>query len=346
MTQIPPKKSDFHILALSGGGYKGLFTAEVINLIEQKTCTNFGTHFDLICGTSVGGILALALATREIAAQKIVDILTDAGPRIFPQYRPKVWDFLSWASYHLTGFRPYRGLYAAKHNNKELKEALEGIFKDLRLSDLKTRVLIPTANWSKGGPQFFKTPHNLNFHSDPKRKLVDVAMATSAAPVYLPNYMFEHQVYADGGLVGNAPGLFGLHEAEFAIEEAKEATHYLLSIGTLSSKTTADQRKSLDKGVLSWRGELFDFMMACQEQVSGYMLRQKLDKRYFMIDREATKEEANVISLDNADPAATKTLRGLAHMKVQEEFSNDYLQRHLLHCAPDLDYHKTESRNP
>lgn len=326
---------EFHILALSGGGYKGLFTAEIINLIEERTGKPFGVHFDLICGTSVGGILALALATREIHAKEIVDTLVEEGPSIFPHYPPKIWKFPAWLVHRILGFRPYRGLYAAKHNNRALKQALEKVFGNRRIGDLKTRVLIPTANWTKGEPQFFKTPHNPKFDTDPKRKLVDVAMATSAAPIYLPNYRFEHQVYVDGGLVGNAPGIFGVHEAEHAIEISRDICPHLLSIGALSSKTTADQRKRLDKGLLAWKGDLFDFMMACQEQVAGHMLRQKLKGHYFMIDHTTTKNEVDVVGLDNAEKAATDTLRGLAHVKVQDVFNNPSLQRHLRRTTPD-----------
>ncbi len=65
----------FHILALSGGGYKGLYTSRFIEQVEGRTGIPFGSHFDLICGTSIGGILALALATRDISAATVVEVL-------------------------------------------------------------------------------------------------------------------------------------------------------------------------------------------------------------------------------------------------------------------------------
>ncbi|MFW2374570.1 MAG: CBASS cGAMP-activated phospholipase [Gammaproteobacteria bacterium] len=337
----------FHILALSGGGYKGLYTAQVIAQIEERTGKPFGSHFDLICGTSVGGLIALALATREIPALNIVKTLQDAGPRIFSPIELPKRKLLATPKtmarveadrliYKKSGFTLNRGVTAAKHNSAPLKDALVTIFGDRKIEDLKTRVLIPSANWTKGGPQFFKTPHNPMFTLDKKRTLVDVAMATSAAPIYLPNYEFEHQVYIDGGIVGNAPGIFGVHEAEHAIDADVEKDIRLLSIGALSSKTTANQSETLDKGLAQWNSRIFDFMMACQEQTANFMMKQKMGNHYYMIDISTSADQDKVVALDKADVSATNTLLGLAKISFQDEIAKEPLNTHLDHQAPDL----------
>jgi len=343
-------KDPFNILALSGGGYKGLYTARVISLIEERTGKLFGSHFDLICGTSVGGIIALAMATKDISARKVEETLMSAGPKIFtPVEEPALKlaglkemgkTVISKKSYKYSGFTFDRGIAAAKHVNEPLKHALVEIFGDRKIEDLKTRVLIPTANWTKGSPQFFKTPHHPRFTTDGVRSLVDVAMATSAAPIYLPNYEFEHQVYVDGGIVGNAPGIFGVHEAEHAIVEASDKLHSLLSIGALSSKITANQSDSLDKGLAQWNTRIFDFMMACQEQTADFMLKQKMDGRYHMIDELTSADQDNVVALDKADKAATETLLGLANISFQREIAESPLKSFLEHQAPELNFKK------
>lgn len=334
-----PVFEDFHILSLSGGGYKGLYTATIIEQFEKRTGKLFGSHFDLICGTSIGGIIALALATREIPALEITEKLREAGPKIFtPIAPPGRWALKDRKVYELTGLRLNRGISAAKHSNTVLKETLERIFGNRKIKDLKTRVLIPTANWTKGAPQFFKTPHKETFITDKEHSLVDISMATSAAPIYLPNYEFEEMVYVDGGIFGNAPGIFGVHEAEHSIPDAKDKNHLLLSIGTLSAKRTADQSKSLDKGLADWKTGLFDYTMACQEQVADFMLKQKMNDRYYMIDRPESKDQSEVIALDKADEAATSTLMGMARVTFQDEVVKPEVTRHLNHQAPDLNF--------
>lgn len=341
-------KDAFHILALSGGGYKGLFTAQIIAQIEERTGKPFGSHFDLICGTSIGGIIALALATREISAQEVVASLTEVGPKIFTPITIPSFE-LGWPKtmgksiadkkiFEQSGFSFNRGIEAAKHDNKNLKDILQKLFENRKIEDLKTRVLIPTANWTKGAPQFFKTPHNPKFTVDKKYSLVDIAMATSAAPIYLPNYQFENQVYVDGGIVGNAPGIFGVHEAENFIYEANDKEHYLLSIGALSSKITANQSETLDKGLIQWNSQLFDFMMACQEQTADFMLKQKLGERYHMVDETTSAEQDKVVALDKANKASTDTLVGLAKIIFQKEISKQELNNYIAQQTPDLNF--------
>lgn len=335
---IPPEEKanqqdSFHILALSGGGYKGLFTAQIVHLIEEKTGQPFGSHFDLICGTSIGGILALALATREIAASVLVEMLQQHGAEVFTPMRPHRLNFPARWLMKRTGLRWNRGLTAPKHDNAALKERLGAIFEDRRIGDLKSRVLITAANWSKGGPQFFKTPHSDGLFNDARQRLVDVAMATSAAPVYLPNYEFDQHTFVDGGLVGNAPAIFGVHEAEHFIPEAIRSQLQVLAIGTLSKKVTADPSKSLDKGLLAWGSGLFDFMMACQEQVTHHMLCHKLGDGYQKIDENPSEEQSRHLQLDNAEEPATKALLALARTVFQSEFHR--IEPYTEHYAPD-----------
>src|ERR1700722_19795882 len=90
-TQSKPKRPDgrFQILALSGGGFRGLYTAKIVADLEQQIGAPFASRFDLIAGTSVGGVLALALA-MEVPASRIVDLFTRHGPEIFQ----KRWSIL------------------------------------------------------------------------------------------------------------------------------------------------------------------------------------------------------------------------------------------------------------
>ena len=174
----------FHILALSGGGYRGLYSAEVLKQLEERWQCSLGKRFDLICGTSIGGILALACAL-EIPFETIVRCFLKNGEKIFPRSR--------WG--------PMHGLAKPRYSNDGLRTTLHEIFGDARIRDLTVPVVIPSVNFTKGSGQFFKTPHHPSLQLDSELLLVDVALATSAAPIYFPMHKMNAGLFVDGGLV-------------------------------------------------------------------------------------------------------------------------------------------------
>ena len=137
-------------------------------------------------------------------------------------------------------------------------------FQDTKIGNLKHRVLVPTVNYSTGRGQFFKTPHHPSFELDHRLKIVDVALATAAAPVYFPLARNDRGVFADGGLVGNAPGLFGLHEVNTFLAPKQNSLVRVLSIGTMTIGATVRGGASLDRGFGKWRGGLFDLVISAQ----------------------------------------------------------------------------------
>ncbi|MDT4291612.1 CBASS cGAMP-activated phospholipase [Methylomonas sp. MO1] len=294
----------FQILALSGGGYRGLYTAKVIANIEEDIKAPIATKFDLIAGTSVGGILALALAL-EIPAKDIVDLFVKHGDKIF---KPQRWSFF--------------GIFKALYSNNSLKNLLsdEKLFGESMLGSLKHPVIIPAINYTTGKPVIFKTPHHKNFKTDHQHKITDIALATSAAPAYFPRHVFDNNQYVDGGLFANAPGILALHEAENFFEYDLDNIH-LLSVGTMSSKFTVDPRKNRDGGTIDWGGlnpantpkKLFGLSISVQESLTDYMLKHRLKPEHYMhIDEDLTDQRANAVSLDKVDIAAQEVLQGSA----------------------------------
>ena len=236
--------SRFNILALSGGGFRGLYTATVLERLEEQAGKPVAQCFDLICGTSIGGILAMALALEK-PARDIVNLMEQHGPEIFPETFCSRKGWLSSLC---------KSLCKAKYQNRQLKRMVDKLFDNHTLADSPYRLLIPAVNYSAGKPQFFKTSHNERLREDYKRRMSDVAMATSAAPVFFPIYRSEdtNSCYVDGGLIGNAPGLFGIHEAIYFCGQAIEDIH-LLSIGTMGGEFRMDASKRLNKGIVNWR---------------------------------------------------------------------------------------------
>src|SRR5687768_16236358 len=122
MNRVEPRTPQrFQILALDGGGLKGLFAAAVLAEFERDLKVSLVDHFDLICGTSTGGLIALGLGAGMTPAE-IVDFYVTTGPQIFPRR--------SWM----------RQVFSAKHEPGPLRAALEEIFGDRVLRDSKKRL--------------------------------------------------------------------------------------------------------------------------------------------------------------------------------------------------------------
>lgn len=298
----------YHVLALSGGGYRGLYTATVLAELETVLGRPIASHFDLICGTSAGGMLALGLAA-EIPACELKALFEGEGNRIFG---------CRSLARRLLGF-----WLTAKHDSAGLREVLTERFQEATIGDLKHRVLVPAVNYSTGRGQFFKTPHHPSFELDYHMKIVDVALATTAAPVYFPLARNGRGVFADGGLVGNAPGLFGLHEVNTFLAPQQNALVRVLAIGTMTIGATVRGGASLDRGFGKWRGGLFDLVISAQESSVDYMLRQSLGNNYFQIDDQATPDQSkDVKALDRVSIGSTNTLKDRGSHAVQCALGN------------------------
>lgn len=298
--------TSFQILALSGGGYRGLYTATILAELERELGGPIARHFDLIAGTSIGGILALALA-NEIPAQKLVEMFISKGADIF---KPR------------TRFPLFRSSFSSDTLKAVISEA--DLLGDRVLGESLHPIIVPAINYSTGKPVLFKTPHNQGFRFDHANKMVDIALATSAAPTYFPRHFFQHNQYVDGGLFANAPGLLAVHEAEMFLG-ANLSELKLLSIGTMSSKFTVNPENNRDGGAIDWGGgnpakaaqRLFGLSISVQESLCDFMLKHRLGDRYIHVDEDLTDDRSKAVSLDKADKKAQEVLRGAGLEKAK-----------------------------
>jgi patatin-like phospholipase/acyl hydrolase len=192
--------SRFRILSLDGGGIKGAFTASVMAALEADTGKAAADYFDLITGTSTGGIVAIGLGLG-LAANAIVDFYCKHGPTIFPS-----------TSLVQRTRNSLRQLFAPKHSHDVLKEALREVLGDRRFGESKTRLVITTYDANAGRIFLLKTAHHERFKYDYRAPAVDVALATSAAPTYFQSSPFPDHAgasYVDGGVWANCPALIG-----------------------------------------------------------------------------------------------------------------------------------------
>ena len=215
------------ILTIDGGGIRGTFPAAFLANLEEDLDEPIGRYFDLIAGTSTGGIIAIGLALG-ISAADILKLYEDKGPDIFAQTHG---GFLGWIKRH---FRWGRWMFwGPKYSSEPLRDALHGVLSDRQLGEARTRLLIPAWHPQTQKVYVFKTAHHPRFATDYKEQAVDAAMATAAAP----SYFAQHATANDVGLIDG--GIWANNPTGIAVVEA---------IGTLG--WPADELKVLSVGCL------------------------------------------------------------------------------------------------
>jgi len=215
------------ILTIDGGGIRGTFPAAFLANLEKDLDQPIGRYFDLISGTSTGGIIAIGLALG-LTAGNILKLYEEKGPAIFAQTRSGV---LGWLSRHFRNGK--RFFWGPKYNAQPLRAALGEVLGERRLGEAQTRLLIPAWHPKTQGVYIFKTAHHPRLQTDYKELAVDAALATAAAPTFFRQHITANDVgLVDGGLWANNP-------TGIAVVEA---------IGTLG--WPADQIKVLSIGCL------------------------------------------------------------------------------------------------
>jgi patatin-like phospholipase/acyl hydrolase len=329
--------SRFNILSLSGGGFLGLYTAALLARLEEASGAPLARRFDLLAGTSIGGIIALGLAA-EIPAIKIQTAFEQNGVMIFSS-RPAP---IGWFA---TVIDMPRYIFKPKYRADALRQTIVDLVgTDSRIGDLKHRVLVPAVNLTKGCPQIFKTPHHEGFRVDLHRLIVDVALATSAAPTYFPIAAIGDSLYADGGLYANSPDLLAVHEAEHFLSQADENLH-VLSVGTTTAQYSFAHANGRQLGLFGWARDqrLVSAMIASQQQSVDFMMRHRLGDRYLRLDAAQSKEQERHLGLDVATADAQRTIRGLAEATVQASISDARLQAFLTYEASPAFFHHVVS---
>lgn len=313
VTQGLREQSSINVLALTGGGYRGLYSARVLQLLEERAGRPIGQCFDLVAGTSIGGILALAVAF-EVPMKEVVAAFLSKGSSIF---RKNV-------------FRA--GLFRNKYDSEPVADLLESLLPSgVTLADAKHALIIPALNLTLGRGTPFKSRHNAEWTRDYKLSVRDVALATSAAPIYFPVASFGENLYADGGLFANAPDLVALHEANTYFS-AKDESVRMLSIGTMSTTYVEPVDIERRRGLLSWLRPvsfpLIQTILAAQEQMALQIVRHRLGSNHLRLDESPSQCDQKKLGLNIATEYARKRLLGAAEDtlgRLREEEIEPYL---------------------
>lgn len=297
------------VLSLSGGGFLGFYTASVLAHLESWTGEPLGRRFDLIAGTSIGGILALALAF-EIPMARLVQLFAERGPAVFSDRALPTGPLSRLVDLS-------RSVAGPKYSGRALRQALEAHLQGRRLRDALHPVVIPAVDVGDCETKVFKTPHAPASQGDGHLLAIDVAMASCAAPAYFPAVRIGPRLYADGGLFAVAPDQVALHEVEHFMGHDLERVH-MLSVGTATAHYRPAEGVHDDAGAVGWLsgGRLVLTMISVQQQHAQAMLEDRLGKRYLRID--ADWPPAGGLGIDVATPQAMSRLTALARRSSEK----------------------------
>ena len=206
----------FHILALDGGGVRGIYPAHILAKLEQTRGQSVADCFDLIGGTSTGAIVAGA-AAAGVEMKKVVELFESKAAGIFPRRRLR------------------KGLFRSQYPREPLAEVIQSCVPHLRLAEVSTPLLITSSDISAGGVHVFKSGYlkklGERYVRDGPVLLADAILASCAAPTYFDPAKVGDYLLADGGLWANNPSIIALVEAVSKFKQPIERIH-ILSIGT------------------------------------------------------------------------------------------------------------------
>jgi uncharacterized protein len=306
----------FKILSIDGGGIKGLYSATILKKFEEKFITLTSNHFDMICGTSTGGLIALAIAL-QIPASEICNFYTEEGPVIFPKHKKVKVPFFKTID---LGFLKQIAM-GGKYTDKGLRTSLAKIFEDKKIGDCHNLLCIPSYSVTEAKPKVFKYDHSEgDLSRDNEAPVIDIALATCAAPTYFPlaeSKFYNYEQFIDGGVWANNPTLVGLLEAiNNFVGQGKDYEN--IEVLSLSSLTLTGGKKTGLKRARSfkdWGAELFetslngqsfftDFFMTKVSEISDVKIK------YTRIPSiSVAREQESLIQLDIANKDAFNLMK-------------------------------------
>ncbi|CAO5677101.1 MAG: hypothetical protein HEEMFOPI_01267 [Holosporales bacterium] len=276
-----------NVLCIDGGGVRGIIPAVILAKIEKDTNQTIAKIFDVIVGTSTGGLLALALTIprnnggeliSSYTAENLVDFYINESKKIFP--KKGICQRLS--SLFSTSF----------YDPKPFEEIAKNLVKETKIKDLITCVGITATNANTCAPRTFRSD-KIEDHEYLAR---DVARATSAAPTYFPPAIINRESFCDGGVGRNNPARDGLMIAR---ERYPGRPIRLISIGTGHTPTYEETRNVEKKCIPCWVKKVIEMDFAVQDRATDASLNVELtENSYARINVLLTEEQ---MAMDNPD---------------------------------------------
>ena len=277
----------FRILSLDGGGLRGIIPVLILKEIERRSGEKIFNLFDLISGTSTGGLIACGITvsdngqTPKYTVQQIEEIYTNRGKDIFPK-RNAIGNF----------FNSLTALKKPRFSDDGIEKVLKEYFGSKRLTDCLKPILITTFDLYNNEALFFKSRHAV-VEAQRNALLKDICRATSAAPTYLPAYKFtfdnKTRVCVDGGVYINNPSVASLVEITkyhkepiYGFDDITLDDIQVLSLGTGHYSNDIARKKVEGWGLLDWATNITDVMMQAVNQTTNYQGEELTAKGNFL----------------------------------------------------------------
>ncbi len=305
------------ILSMDGGGIRGIIPALILAEIEGRTGKAVAELFNLLAGTSTGGILACGFckpssAGGALSALDLVGLYEKRGREIF-----------SRSFWH--GVTSVGGIADEKYAADGLEKALQEVLNDAEIKDARADLLVTAYEIERRDAFFFKS-RSARVNAEKNFLMRDAARATSAAPTYFEPARVANrgktQVFSlvDGGVFANNPSLCAFAEAKVIYPEADD--YLVVSIGTGEMARSIPYDAAKNWGLSGWVRPLISVIFDGVADTVHYQLQQLLpdredgEKRYF---RFQTKLDEGNDDMDDASPSNIRALRYTAERIIQQQ---------------------------
>lgn len=311
------------ILSIDGGGIRGLIPAMILAKIEEMTSKPICQLFDLIAGTSTGGILSLALTMPSkdnknlpaYSANELINLYANEGEKIF-------------SSNIFHKIASMDGLSDEKYLSSGIETVLKEYFGKAKLSEALTPVLIPSYEIGLRTPFFFKSWHAKNpLKENHDFYMWQVARATSAAPTYFEPYKLEigdkggadYYALVDGGVYANNPAMCAFAEAKVIFENSTDILMTSLGVGELTRCIPYNEAKNW--GLVKWVKPILGIVFDGVSDTVDYQLQQMLPiNRYYRM--QASLAQLGKDDIDDASKENIHELK-LLGLSIIEEWQRD-----------------------
>lgn len=273
------RKTTKKVLALSGGGMRGVILAQFLELIERDSKKRVQDIFDLVAGTSTGAITAATLGAPDpMPASELKKFYYESGPKIFRKVLGGIWN---------------NGLFAPKYRDEPLNTELQKSIGLYTLDQSPIKLLIPTYESTKRDAVFIKSWDSY-WHGFPAWK---AARCSASAETYFPPYVVGDNRYIDGGTFCNCPSASASFEA-FRLWPSNPLSVLLIGTGKVQNP-----RPLPTGGALGWAAQIFGAFSEGQDDMCEYMCNGLVEPGY-----KYDRLDVYMDTVPGMDDASTKTL--------------------------------------
>jgi len=288
------------VLSIDGGGIRGIIPAIILDALQKRLGKEPWQTFDLIAGTSTGGIITVGIGTackdgKPYPPQELVGMYVENGQTIFKK----------------TFFEPEKEIVLPKYSPDGLETVLEKFFGDTQFQTACTPLLVSSYDLQTEAPFFFKS-HKIAQDPTWNWPIRQIARATSAAPTYFPPFHLvrDDQDYAlvDGGVFVNNPAMAAYVEARRLYPDAKNVV--VVSLGTGDRQDKITYRDAKNWGLVGWAKKIVPVLMDSVSEAVDYELSSLPECTYYRLQVPNLPQDA--ADMDNVTPENIANLQQIA----------------------------------